>query len=55
VRIRAALDADLGVELGRLLSRLETRTTIRRVDDLLASGRFPLPSPTWPSIPWPPF
>lgn len=54
-RIRGALDGDLGVELGRLLSRLETRTTIRRVDELLASGRFPLPSPTWPSIPWPPF
>jgi hypothetical protein len=54
-RIRGALDGDLGVELGRLLSRLEARTTVRRVDDLLASGRFPLPSPTWPSIPWPPF
>jgi hypothetical protein len=54
-RIRTALDGDLGTELGRLLSRAEVRATVRRVDALLASGRFPLPSPTWPAIPWPPF
>lgn len=54
-RIRTGLDGDLGTELGRLLSRAELRATVRRVDALLASGRFPLPSPTWPAIPWPPF
>ena len=27
----------------------------RRVDALLTNECFPLPSPTWPAIPWPPF
>ena len=53
-RIRDALDGDLGAELRSLLSRAEVRATIRRVDDLLARKVFPLPSPTWPAIPWPP-
>jgi uncharacterized repeat protein (TIGR03843 family) len=54
-RIRMALEGDLAAELGRLLSRAEVRATARRVDALLSSGRFPLPSATWPAIPWPPF
>ena len=54
-RIRDSLDEDLGATLRTLLGRSEVRATIRRVDALLASGRFPLPSPTWPAIPWPPF
>ena len=53
-RIREALGGDLGSELRELLSRVEIRATIRRVDDLLERGIFPLPSPTWPAIPWPP-
>ncbi|MBA2374143.1 MAG: SCO1664 family protein [Chloroflexi bacterium] len=54
-RIRDGLAGDLGAELRALLSRTEVTATARRVDSLLASGRFPLPSPTWPAIPWPPF
>ena len=54
-RIRAGLDRDLGSTLRALLAGLEVRATVRRVDALLASERFPLPSPTWPAIPWPPF
>ncbi len=54
-RIRDGLDGSLGVELRGLLGRLETRATVRRVDALLAAGRFPFPSPTWPAVPWPPF
>jgi uncharacterized repeat protein (TIGR03843 family) len=54
-RIRAALDADLGDALRALLTSEEVEATARRVEDLLASGRFPLPSETWPAIPWPPF
>jgi hypothetical protein len=54
-RIREALDGDLRSALGSLLSRLEVRTTTRRVDTLLAERRFPMPSPTWPAVPWPPF
>jgi hypothetical protein len=53
-RIREALGGDLGAELHGLLSRAEVRATMRRVDDLLERGIFPLPSPTWPAIPWPP-
>jgi hypothetical protein len=53
-RIREALDGDLSVDLRGLLSRAEVRATIRRVDVLLDRGVFPLPSPTWPAIPWPP-
>ncbi len=54
-RLRVALDGDLGATLEELLSRAEQRATRRRVDALLEAGRFPLPSPTWPAIPWPPF
>ena len=54
-RIGGALDADLGAALAPLLSRAEIVALGRRVDGLLRTGRFPLPSPTWPAIPWPPF
>jgi uncharacterized repeat protein (TIGR03843 family) len=54
-RIRSALDGELGTTLRTLLSRREVKATIRRTDELLASGRFPYPSPTWPAVPWPPF
>jgi hypothetical protein len=54
-RVRAALDGELGVTLRTLLSRTEVRATIRRTDQLIASGCFPFPSPTWPAVPWPPF
>ncbi len=53
--LREALDGELGVALAGLLRRVEVRATVRRVDALLESRRFPLPSPTWPAIPWPPF
>ena len=54
-RIRGALDGSLGADLRPLLSRAEIRATVRRVDALLDRRRFPLPSPSWPAIPWPPF
>ena len=54
-RIRVALDGDLGRTLSGLLARVEVRATMRRTDALLASGRFPFPSPDWPAVPWPPF
>jgi hypothetical protein len=54
-RIRDALDGDLGADLRSLLSRAEIRATSRRVDALLDRRRFPLPSPSWPAIPWPPY
>ena len=54
-RLRAALGGDLRPILRDLLSAGEVRVTARRVDALLADGRFPFPSPTWPAVPWPPF
>ena len=54
-RMRDGMDGDLGEALRPLLSRVEIRATIRRLDALLETERFPLPSPAWPAIPWPPF
>jgi len=54
-RLRAALAADLSTELGELLAPAEVRATARRIDALLARGRFPLPDRNRPAIPWPPF
>ncbi len=53
--VRSGLGGDLGETLRPLLSRSEIRATTRRVESLLATGRFPYPSPDWPAIPWPPF
>ena len=54
-RIRSALDGELGVTLRTLLSEPEVGATLGRTEELLESGRFPFPSPTWPAVPWPPF
>jgi uncharacterized repeat protein (TIGR03843 family) len=54
-RMREGMDGDLGEALRPLLSRIEIRATVRRLDALLETERFPLPSPAWPAIPWPPF
>ncbi|MEX2183876.1 MAG: SCO1664 family protein [Chloroflexota bacterium] len=54
-RLHDALAGDLGSTLRGLLSRAEVLATKRRVRGLLAAGRFPEPSPTWPAVPWPPF
>jgi hypothetical protein len=54
-RLGGALADGLGDGLGELLSRREIAAARRRVDDLLASGRFPHPLPGRPAIPWPPY
>ena len=54
-RLQEALAGPLADELRDLLSPVEVRATERRVESLLRSGHFPVPSPTWPAIPWPPF
>jgi hypothetical protein len=54
-RLREALGGTLAEELRELLDRREIAATRRRVEQLLAEGRFPFPSPTWPAVPWPPF
>jgi uncharacterized repeat protein (TIGR03843 family) len=52
-RLRQEFDGALGVALGRLLAADEVALTAGRIDDLLASGRFPRPRPDWPAVPWP--
>jgi uncharacterized repeat protein (TIGR03843 family) len=44
---------DAGLE--QWLSPLEAGATQRRVERVLARGRLPRPSRSWPSIPWPAF
>jgi uncharacterized repeat protein (TIGR03843 family) len=45
----------LSVALRELLAAPEVDATRARVDQLLASRRFPSPNPDWPAIPWPPY
>lgn len=54
VELRAALDRELGAALRGLVNAREVRQTARRVDRLLALGRYPEPGEDWPAIPWPP-
>jgi uncharacterized repeat protein (TIGR03843 family) len=51
LRPRGPLDG----ALRELLAPREVIATRRRLEALLADGRFPSPSPDWPAIPWPPF
>jgi uncharacterized repeat protein (TIGR03843 family) len=55
VRVRAALDADLGVQLREVLSEREIQATIKRAQALIDTCSFPEPDPTRPAVPWPPF
>lgn len=58
-RVRALLrgmgsDHDAGTELARLLTAAEVQALTHRAEQLLATGRFPQPHGSWPSVPWPP-
>jgi uncharacterized repeat protein (TIGR03843 family) len=53
--VRTALDAELGARLDDLLAPEEVDVTVQRVDQLLRTGRLPLPHDGWPALPWPPF
>lgn len=48
------LDGALGERLAPHLTAAELTATRARVAELLRTGRHPLPSQDWPSIPWPP-
>lgn len=52
--LRAGLAGSLGAALRGFLDPIEVAATERRVDGLLASGRFPQPDPRRPALPWPP-
>jgi len=49
-----ALDGALAERLHPHLTEAELQATRGRVAELRRTGRYPLPSPDWPSIPWPP-
>jgi uncharacterized repeat protein (TIGR03843 family) len=48
-------DEDLRDALLEVLTRPEVRALAARCRGLLRRGRMPLPSGSWPSIPWPAF
>src|SRR5262245_8861840 len=48
------VEGSLGRALAPHLTTLEIEMLGARADRLRRSGKFPLPSPDWPSIPWPP-
>jgi uncharacterized repeat protein (TIGR03843 family) len=54
-RLRAELDDGLIDELGKHITRRETRTLTARVEALLADPCYPEPSGYGPAIPWPAF
>jgi uncharacterized repeat protein (TIGR03843 family) len=54
-RLGKAIRGSLGDELRELLSPLEVAATARRIDRLIARGRFPMPARDRPVVPWPPF
>ena len=46
---------ELGEQLQPFLTQDEIDAISMRVNRLLSEGRFPLPNPNWPAIPWPAF
>jgi len=54
-RLSGLLDGDLAEQLSALLTTMEVRATRKRVRRLLAKGSFPMPSPNWPAVPYPPY
>ncbi|GAB2977808.1 SCO1664 family protein [Nocardioides montaniterrae] len=53
--LRSALGGSLAATLEEHVAARELDALGRRIEDLLAAGRLPLPGTDWPSIPWPPF
>jgi uncharacterized repeat protein (TIGR03843 family) len=54
-RAHQLLLGELGAQLKAFLTQDEIDATFTRVEALIQRGRFPLPSPDWPAIPWPAF
>jgi hypothetical protein len=50
-----SVEGQLGAELTNLLAPAEIAAMGRRAEALLSAGRFPLPDPDRPALPWPPF
>lgn len=54
-KAKQLLAGELGEQLKPFLTQDEIDAISLRVDRLLSEGRFPLPNPNWPAIPWPAF
>lgn len=54
-RLESLLEAEEVPELIELISDEEIAALRHRISQLLATGKFPIPNPEWPHIPWPPF
>jgi hypothetical protein len=52
---RDAIAGPLADRLGSLLSTAEVVAIGERIDALRATGRFPMPAPDRPAVPWPPY
>ncbi|MFK3985238.1 SCO1664 family protein [Micromonospora sp. NPDC050397] len=53
-KLAADLVGPLGEQLSEHLTITEVAEVSARVNRLLETGRFPVPSEDWPAIPWPP-
>ena len=53
--LREGLEGELGAELNEHLTIREVSATRERIEAMLRSGIHPMPSPDWPSVPYPPF
>ena len=49
------IKSDDNAVIQTLLTDLEIKALIHRIQDLIKYRKFPLPSPDWPAIPWPAF
>jgi hypothetical protein len=54
-QLLAGLKGELGARLHELLAHTEVVAVEHRLRRLLSTGKHPMPSDDWPSIPWPPF
>ena len=54
-KAQKALQGEFAIELAPYLTQEEIQMCLKRVESLLLSGKFPLPNPNWPAVPWPAF
>jgi len=54
-KAQKALQGEFAIELAPYLTQEEIEMSLKRVESLLLSGKFPLPNPNWPAVPWPAF
>lgn len=46
---------ELESDLAELISKREIEAANKRIEDLRREGKFPIPNPNWPAVPWPVF